>query len=279
MSAGYLETMQIPLRAGRSFTAADREGRERVSIVTESLARAHLPEGSALGRRIRIGTNEESWTTVVGISGDTLDDWFFARREPTIYVPFDQFPDSLVSLVARTSAAPADLAGGLGRALSAVDPMQPAFATMTFREALRQRTTGLRFIAGFMAAIGALSLVLAAVGVYGVMAAFVAERRHELGVRIALGASSRDVLALTVGQSLRLAAIGIALGLAAALALARVIESALFGIVALEISLFAAVAALLAVVALAATVQPARRAMRLDPSMALKTGWPMTLMI
>jgi putative ABC transport system permease protein len=270
VSAGYLETMQVPLRAGRSFTAADREGRERVSIVTESLARAYFREGSALGRRIRIGTNDENWTTVVGISGDTLDDWFFARREPTIYVPFDQFPDSLVSLVARTSAAPADLAGGLGRALSAVDPMQPAFATMTFREALRQRTTGLRFIAGFMAAIGALSLVLAAVGVYGVMAAFVAERRHELGVRIALGASSRDVLALTVGQSLRLASIGIALGLAAAVALARVIESALFGIVALEISLFAAVAALLAVVALAATVQPARRAMKLDPTVALR---------
>ena len=205
--------------------------------------------------------------TVVGISRDTVDDWFVSRRVPTMNVPFAQVPGASVNLVARTSRDPAGLAPGLRDALARGDIAQPAFSEMPLENALRNRTTSLRFVAGFMGAVGALALLLAGVGVYGLMAHYVGQRRHEIGVRMALGASAGDVLKLAVGHGMKLAAIGIAVGLAGAVALSRVIESAMFGIIALEYSLFATVTAVLAVVAFLATVIPAIRATKLDAAL------------
>ena len=265
VSPSYLQTLHIPVHAGRSFTDDDRDGRERVVIVSESLAARYLSGGSALGRRIRFGT-DGLWMTVVGVASDIVDDWFMSRRVPTMYVPFAQLPGSRVNLVARTSRDPVDLAAGLREALSRVDVTQPAFGEMPLQRALHNRTSSLRFIAGFMAAIGGLALLLAGVGVYGLMAHYIGQRRHELGVRMALGASTRDVIRLAVGHGMKLTAIGIVLGLAAAAALSRVIESAMLGVIALEYSLFAAVTAILVVVAFLATLIPATRASRLDPT-------------
>jgi putative ABC transport system permease protein len=264
VSPAYLQTLRIPINAGRAFTDADREGRERVAIVSESMAARYFPGGSALGRRIRTGS-DGAWMTVVGISRDTVDDWLVARRVPTMYVPFAQVPGPMVNLVARTARDPVELAAGLRDALSRVDEAQPAFGEMPLQNALRERTTGLRFVAGFMGAIGALSLLLAGVGIYGLMAHYVGQRRQELGVRMALGASTSDVLKLAVGHGMKLTVIGIVIGLAGAAALSRAIESAMLGVIALEYSLFASVAALLAVVAFLATIVPATRAARLDP--------------
>jgi putative ABC transport system permease protein len=270
VSSGYLETMEIPLREGRSLTTADRDGRERVSVVSESFVRKYFGGASAIGRRVRIGRDANDWTTVVGVSADTIDDWVFARRVPTIFVPMAQFPSREMTLVARTMGDPARLADSLRRALAAVDPTQPVFYEMTVREVVKSRTTGLRFVGSLMAGFGGVALALSAVGIYGVLAHLVAVRRRELGLRIALGATARDVLSLALGQGVRLTALGIVLGALAAVGLARLIETALFGIVSLEWPLVVSIAGLVAITAAAAGVVPARRALRIDPAMVLK---------
>ena len=270
ISAGYHETLRIPIIEGRSVQAHDRHEAERVAVVSQSLARQSWPGGSAIGRRVKFGTDSVEWMTVVGVVGDTVDDWFDARRAPTIFVPVQQSPSVRATLVARSSADPALIIAGLRQALARVDPAQPGYDARTMRDAIHERTTGLRFIGQLMAAFGILALALAAGGIYSVMAHYVAQRRHEIGVRMALGASSLNVLRLTVGQGAKLAAIGIVIGLGFGVALARLMESALFGVVAVEPALFAAIAGILALVAIIATLLPARHAMRIEPARALR---------
>jgi ABC-type antimicrobial peptide transport system permease subunit len=207
---------------------------------------------------------------VVGVSGDTIDDWFSRRGVPTAFVPVAEAPSLSVCVVLRTNGDPAALAGAARAAVAAVDRAQPVFDAVTMRDALRIRTTGLRFIGGMMAAFGAIALGLAALGIYSVMAYHVAQRRHEMGIRLALGATGGDVLRLTLGQGARMSGLGIVIGLALGLALARVLESALFGVVAAEPWLFAAVAVTLAAIACLASVIPARFAAATDPLIALR---------
>lgn len=271
VSPRYLEALRIPLIRGRGLADADREPTQPVAVISRSMASRFWPENDAIGRRFRVvHTPALGWVTVVGICGDTIDDWFDSRNEPTMYLPVAQAPDAHVNLVARTSGDPVSLAPALRAALAAVDPEQPAFQVMTMEEALGQRTIGLRFIAGLMAVFGGLALVLAAVGIYAVMASYVAQRRSEIGIRLALGASRGDVLRLTIGQSGRLSLIGVGIGLALAVALARLMESALFGIVSADPRVFVATAVTLAGTAMVASLIPAHRATRVDPAGVLR---------
>ena len=270
VSPDFLATLRIPVVHGRSFTAADRDGAQPVAIVSEAAAQRFWPGESPLGRRLRLGADDRPWLTVVGVAGDTIHDWFASRREPTAYVPVAQAPAASINLIVRTSVPPEAVADAARRAFASVDPSQPAFEVMTMAEALRVRTTGLRFISALMAAFGVLALVLATIGIYSVMAYYVAQRRHEMGVRMALGASARDLVRLTVGQGARLAALGIGIGLGFSVALARVMENLLFGVVALEPWLFVMVALTLAAAALAASLLPARHATSVDPASALR---------
>jgi len=270
VSADYLRLMRIPIMEGRDFTEADRQDAEPVAIVSQSLAKQHWPGESALGRRIRLGGDDRPLTTIVGISGDTIDDWFINRNAPTVYAPSAQLPMGSIHLVLRTSGDPAALADGARRALAAVDPNQAAFSVATMREAIRVRTSGLRFIGAIMLAFGVIALTLAAVGIYSVMAFFVAQRRQEMGIRMALGATASQVLRLTLGHGARMAGLGIAIGAAAGLGLARLMESAMFGIVRPEPWLFISVATVLAACALLASLLPARQATRVDPIVALR---------
>lgn len=270
ISPDYLATLRIPVVSGRPFTTADRDGAQPVAIVSEAAAQRFWPGESPIGRRLRLGADDRPWLTVVGVSGDTIHDWFASRREPTAYVPVAQAPSSSINLIVRTSVPPETVADATRRAFARVDPAQPVFEVMTMTEALRVRTTGLRFISALMAAFGVLALVLATVGIYSVMAYYVAQRRHEMGVRMALGASAHDIIRLTVGQGARMAAVGIAIGLGFGIALARLMESLLFGVVALEPWLFAAVALTLGAAALAASLLPARHATSVDPASALR---------
>jgi putative ABC transport system permease protein len=271
VSPRYLEALRIPILRGRGLSDTDREGSQPVAVISRSMASRFWPGKEAIGRRFRlVSAPARGWVTVVGISGDTIDDWFDSRNEPTMYLPVAQAPDGHVNLVARTSGDPSSLSPALRAALSAVDPEQPAFQVMTMEEALRQRTIGLRFIAGLMAVFGGLALVLAAVGIYAVMASYVAQRRYEIGIRLALGASRRDVLQLLVGQASRLSMAGVVIGLVLAAALAKVMESALFGIVSADPRLFAATAITLAVTAMVASLIPARHATRVDPAVTLR---------
>jgi putative ABC transport system permease protein len=271
VSPRYLEALRIPIIRGRGLTDTDREPTQPVAVVSRSMASRYWPGKDAIGQRFRVVRHpERGVVTVVGICGDTIDDWFDSRNQPTMYLPVAQAPDASVLLVARTSGDPASFGPALRAALAAVDPEQPAFQVMTMQEALRQRTIGLRFIAALMAVFGGLALVLAAVGIYAVMAFYVAQRRHEIGIRLALGASRRAVLRLLVGQAGRLSMVGVAIGLVLAVALAKLMESALFGIVSADPRLFAATAIALAGTAIVASLIPARHATRVDPAVALR---------
>ncbi|HEY6358427.1 MAG TPA: FtsX-like permease family protein, partial [Vicinamibacterales bacterium] len=271
VSPRYLEALRIPMIRGRGLADADGEASQTVAVVSRSMASRFWPGKDAIGKRFRVvHTPAFDWITVVGICGDTIDDWFDSRNEPTMYLPVAQTPDAHVNLVARTFGDPTSLAPALRAALAAVDPEQPAFQVMTMEEALRQRTIGLRFIAGLMAVFGGLAFVLAAVGIYAVMASYVAQRRHEIGIRLALGASRRDVLQLLAGQAGRLSVAGVGIGLVLAMALARLMESALFGIVSADPGLFAATAIALAGTAMVASLIPAHRATRVDPARVLR---------
>ncbi len=270
VSPAYFATMRIPVLAGRSVEDRDRDDSEPVAVITQSMAQRYWPGQSPLQHQIRLGRNAPRWLTVVGVVGDTVDDWFDRRRTPTAFVPVAQDPQTTVMLVARTPGDPGSLAAPLRAALARVDPDQASFNDMTMREAIYVRTTGLRFIGNLMAAFGLLALALAAFGIYAVMAHSVAQRRHEIGIRMALGATPRGVLWSTMASGVRLTAIGAAIGLLAAIALARLMESVLFGVVSAEPSLFVAVTAGLAGIAMLASLLPARRATRVDPVVAIR---------
>lgn len=274
VTAGFFDVLRIPILEGRAITAQDRNGTQQVAVVSKSLSELYWPGQSPIGRRVKLNREDAEWLTVVGVSGNTLDDWFNSRNAPTIYAPVLQWPSSQVSLLARvTDAAGGDLDGSLANlraAVARVDGAVPPFSPSTMRQAIHTRTTGLRFVGQLMAAFGLLALVLSAAGIYSVMAHYVAQRRHEIGVRMALGATTRDVLRLTMGSGLKLAGLGILVGLGLGVGAARLIESALFGVVAIEPVLFVAITALLTTVALLATLLPARHAISVDPAGALR---------
>jgi putative ABC transport system permease protein len=262
------DVLRIPILQGRGFTPGDREDSQPIAVVNLSLARRYWSGVDPIGQRLRVGSGP--WLTVIGVCGDVIQDWFLNRSRAAVYVPYSQDPTSNVALLVRTSGDPATLASQARAAVRAVDASQPVFDVMTMREALKERTVGLRFIAGVMAVFGGLALLLAIVGTYSVMAFFVTQRTHEIGIRIALGATPGDVLRLTVTQSGKLTAIGVLLGIGLSVLLARLIEAGLVGAATSDGRMIALVAGILAVAALAAGYIPARRAAAIDPIAALR---------
>jgi putative ABC transport system permease protein len=265
----FFETMRIPIVRGRGFTDADREEAQQVAIVTEAMAKKYFAGVDPIGRRLRLGSG--AWATVVGVSGDIIHDWFGRRWHPTVYRPYAQSATGSVCFVVRSTGDPGALAPAAGRSVRTVDEGQPVFDVMTMREVLRVKTIGLQYAAVVMAVFGGLALALAVVGVYSLMAFLVAQRTHEIGVRIALGATRRDVLRLSVGQAARLTAAGTLLGLVLATALGRLMEAGLLGVVSSDARLSAGFAAVLIAAALAAGYIPARRAASIDPIIALRS--------
>ncbi len=270
VSPAFHAVLRIPMLQGRAFTADDRHDREPVAIVSQSLANLYWPDESPLGRRVKLSPTADQWLTIVGVSGNVLDDWFSSRNAPTIYVPVDQFPSTEIHLLARGPGSDGAHIEALRGAVSATDPHLPVFNTETMHAAIRTRTTGLRFISQFMAAFGVISLFLASAGIYSVMAHYVSQRRHEIGVRMALGASARQVLSLTLRQGLRMAAIGIGIGLTLGALLARGMQNMLFGVIGFEPILFILGPVVLGTVAVLATLLPARAAARVNPVSTLR---------
>ena len=210
------------------------------------------------------------WLTVVGVSGDVIHDWFNRRNTPAIYQPLPQAPTDFMCLVIRTAGDPAAIAPAARRALLGVDPNQPVFEVMTMRRALSERTVGLQYLAAIMAVFAAIALLLASVGLYALITYLVAQRRHEIGVRMALGASASDVVRLTVGQALRLTLAGVAIGLVLSIALSRLMEAVLLGVATSDARVLIVFAAVLIATALLAGYLPARRAAAIDPIAALR---------
>ena len=269
VTPGFFETMRIPVVRGRRFTIADREDAQAVAIVTETMALKYFAGADPLGRRIKLGTGP--WLTVVGVAQDVIHDWFGRRRYPTVYRPYAQAPTSNVVFAVRSAGDPDALALPAARAVRAVDSAQPVFDVMSMRTLLLERTIGLQYVAAVMAVFGGLALVLAIVGVYSLMAFVVAQRTHEIGVRIALGATRRDVLLLAVGQTARLTAAGAVVGVLLATALGRLMEAGLLGVVSTDARLSAVFAVILIVTSLVAGYIPARRATAIDPMIALRS--------
>ncbi len=264
----YFRAMRIPMMKGREFTAQDVTDALPVTIVSQSFANRFFPDEDAIGRRIKVGDNR--WATIIGVAGDVKHFMFDGGPRSTLYLPYTQLPRFRMALVLRSSSDPMSLVRSVRAQVRSVDGDQPIYEIKTMEKLISEHVSGIEMSAMLMAIFGVMALILSAVGVYSVMAYSVSQRTHELGVRMALGASSADILKLVVGQSSRMAAIGLGIGLPIAFALTRVVASALFGVVALDAITFMGITLLLAAVALLSGYVPARRAAKVDPCVALR---------
>jgi putative ABC transport system permease protein len=273
VSPGYLETLHIPVLRGRSFVATDRANQPPVALISETLARRAWPGEDPIGARIRTGDPANGpWRTVIGIAGDVKQVSLSAEQPNAVYVPEAQwqFADFAMSLVVRTRGEPAALVPALRRAIWAVDKDQPIVRVAMMDRLVAATAATRRFTLVLFEVFAAVALALAAAGIYGVLSGMVVERRQEVGVRAALGASRADILVMIVREGLGLAVAGVALGLAAAVALTRFIQGLLYGVPPIDPLTYSGVAALLVIVAIAACWVPAWRAARLDPVEVLR---------
>jgi len=266
----YFRVMGIPLLAGREFTDADTSDSPAVAVIDQALARRLFPGASPLGGRLALDWSPLVVAEVVGVVGSVKPETVQGEDWATVYSPYDQRPTPATNIVVRTGGEPLSLAASVQGEVRRLDPEQPLGQIQSGDEIVAKAVAGARFSTLLLGLFGAISFVLAAVGIYGVVSYDVGERVQEMGIRMALGAQKGDVLRLILGQAVRLAVLGIALGLAGALVLTRLMASMLFGIRPRDIGTYAAAAVGLAVVALFASYLPARRAMGLDPVRALR---------
>ncbi|MCI0486765.1 MAG: ABC transporter permease [Blastocatellia bacterium] len=268
----FFSTLGIPLVKGRDFTADDHAQAPGVTIISEALAQRYWPGEDPIGKRLKETDAGDPWLSVVGVVRDVK-----YRRlpqnpnaDPDVYYPLLQAPNRDLHLAVRTEADPAGLTAAIRRELQKLDSDLPVYSVTTMAQQVAGQTTQARFSTWLLGIFGGLALVLATVGIYSVMAYAVEQRTHEIGIRLALGARVGDVLKLVIGQGMRLALLGVALGLGAALALTQLMKRLLFGVAAADPLTFGLIALLLILVALAACHVPARRATKVDPMVALR---------
>lgn len=273
VSPGYVETLGITLLRGRTFTSTDNENGLRVGMINEKLARQFFPNEDPIGKRFMFGhpsTDAPRWMTIVGVVGDTK---LYGLANPArleVYVPFRQNASNDMNLLVKSKLDPTTLVAPIRGVVASIDKNQPIFNIATMND-LRSQSVGTRRITLILlGAFSALALVLAAIGIYGVISYSVAQRTHEIGIRMALGAQHRDVLGMVLKQGGMIAFIGVAIGLVAALVLTRLMSSLLFSVSASDPATFVGVAILLSFVAMLACYIPARRAMRVDPMVSLR---------
>jgi len=274
VSPDYLKTLGVTLIKGRLIDETDRAGKPPVVVISEELAREAWPGEDPLGKRIkRVRPNQDfPWMTVIGVVKDVKEDLFNYRiNRPVWYVPYAQLENNFpVNLVVRTSSDPARVTAAVREAIHAVDPDQPVSNVMTMNENLAGVLVTERFSAILMNALGASGLLLAALGLYGVMAYSVSQRTAEIGVRVALGAQRIHVLQLILSQGAKLTLLGVVIGVAAAWALTRLLGGLLFEVNATDPATFLSISLLLVSIALIACFLPARRALSVDPVIALR---------
>jgi putative ABC transport system permease protein len=276
VTPGFFSTLGIPLVKGRDFTADDHAQAPRVVIISESMARRYWPNEDPIGKRLREDSRGTStpnpWLSIVGVVAEVKYRGLpqNPNADPDVYYPLPQSPVGNLFLAARSGVDPNSLVSGVRGVLQKLDPNLPAYEVTTMAEQVTNQTTRSRFGAWLLSVFGALGLILAAVGIYSVMAYAVEQRSREIGVRVALGARATDVLKMVIGQGMRLALLGVALGLGAALVLTQLMKQLLFGVTAVDPLTYGAIALLLTLVALLACWIPARRATKVDPMIALR---------
>jgi putative ABC transport system permease protein len=272
VTPGFFPALRVPLRQGRLLSDQDGPNALPVVVISETMARQNWPDQNPLGKHIQLGRPEavQPFRTVVGVVGDVQPIPLDHDPAPTAYVPFAQQPESASAIVVRTSGNPLTLAGPVNAQLRAMDADQPAYDIRSLEQVVSDGLSGIESSAQMMLTFAVCALILAAAGIFAVMAYSVTQRTHEIGVRVALGARRFDMLRLVVGGAMKMAAIGLGIGFVLALLLTRALSSLLFGVVQIDIVTFALVTSLLALVAALAAYIPARWAMKVDPMVALR---------
>jgi len=272
VSGHYFEAMQIPLRSGRFFSDLDTPTTQKVTIVDEYFAQQYWPGQDPVGKRIRTGglDSQDPWLTIVGVVGRIKQDALDSNPRIAFYLPHAQYTTQAMNVVLRSNVAPAALTSAIKKEIHEVDPDLPIYNVRTMDDRVQESLARRRFSMVMLGLFAFLALALATIGIYGVMAYLVTQGTRELGIRLALGATPAHISRLVVRQGMALAITGLTLGLAGAFALTRLIRSLLFGVQASDPVTFIAIAALLAVIALAASYIPARRAARIDPMVSLR---------
>jgi putative ABC transport system permease protein len=265
VSAGYLDALGIPLRRGRTFVANEAEP---VVMINESMARRHWPDQDAVGRRLRFGGGP--WFRIVGIVGDVKQAGARAEMRGQTYIPYWHLPEPGIGVVLRAHGEPEVLAAPLRHAVREIDPDMPVSNVDTMTNLVAQSIEEPRFLALLVGLFAGFALLLAAIGIYGVLSYAVSQRTAEIGVRLALGAGGRDVFSLIVSDGFKLTLIGVVIGVAVSLLVAPALSTLLFGVQPIDPATFVAVVATIVLVALSASVIPARRGMRVDPLSALR---------
>jgi predicted permease len=268
-STDYFRTMEIPLREGRFFTEDDNADKPQVVIIDEKFAQRFWPDSDPIGKHLWF-RDPKKLITIVGVVGVVKQYGLETDGKIATYFPQQQRHDPRMFLVVRTSSEAAGLSSAVVSQIHAVDPDVVVYDVRTMQERLHDSLARQRFASAMLGAFAVFALLLAAVGLYGVMSHLVTQSTHDIGVRVALGAQPGNIIRLVVRQGMQLAAIGIVVGLAGAFGLTRIMNSLLFGVSTTDVLTFATVPALLAAVAFAATVIPAWRAARVDPIVALR---------
>ena len=271
VAGGYFRAMSIPLMRGRAFSTQDTANARHVVVVNEPFVRHYFPQGDPLGQRLVIGDGADAEVLeVVGVVGGVRHDSLQSPPRPEMYVPFSQDPSSSMNIVVRTAGDPAYLASALRGVVTALDADEATSAIRAMDDLIATSLAQPRFSALLLGLFAMIALLLAAVGLYGVISYAASQRTREIGVRMALGAEPRDILRLVVGQGLRMTALGLAIGLAGAFAVTRFLSGLLFDVTPLDAASFAGLPLLLAAIAMAACWIPARRAARVDPLISLR---------
>jgi predicted permease len=271
-SPDYFAVLRIPLVAGRVYSYADNANAARVAVISRSMASRYWPNGGELGQEIKLGAadSKERWMTIVGVVEDVRQNWWNPTSRPTIYEPFFQAPQRSTVFLMRVASNPGGHVSGVRDVVRGIDDQIALTGVGTLEREITDSIAIIRVMGVLMVLFGCVALALSSVGVYGVLAEGVARRIPEIGVRLALGAKPRDIMKMVLRQALKLTGIGLAIGVPIAFAVNRAMSSLIFGIVSINPVLLASVTLLLLVVALTAAYIPARRAMRIDPMVALR---------
>jgi predicted permease len=268
----YFEAMQIPLRSGRLFNEFDTETNPAVAVIDEHMASELWPNADPLGKRFRFGgiDSSDKWITIVGVVGRVKQYTLDEDSRIALYLPMTQYPSRQFNIVARSAGDPAALTSAITREIRAVDADLPVYHARSMTERVDESLARRRFSMWLLTLFAGCALVLATVGIYGVLAFLVRQGTREIGIRMSLGATQSGILRLIVGRGLRIAVDGVGIGLVGAFLLTRFLETVLFGVRTTDPLTFGGIAALLIAVSVAASYVPARRAARIDPMVTLR---------
>jgi putative ABC transport system permease protein len=272
VSPKFFNMMNVALRDGRLFSDSDGAATLPVAVISESLAHRYFGGDNPLGRKIKVDTPDSAspWMTIAGVVADVHYSWISKEYVPTLYTLYNQSPGFHTSLMVRTRGNPLSVVSAVRSQIASVDPELPPFNIKSLDTVIAESIIGIAYVAALMGGIGVIALVLASVGVYGVMSYSVSERTHEIGVRLAMGASREQIQRLIVGNGMLLTIVGMAIGMPVAYGLAYALSALLFGVTARDPLAFIGLPIVLASVALLASYLPARRALRVDPLVALR---------